>query len=122
MVRYPPRTLAQIRLGEEVEYIVTTSRDLSMIEHHGNGEHPELQERRRQLLMWRSLAVFIVVGALLGMVRLVRDLLADVPLRSLVYQVVLLVVSGLLMILVVKRIRSLRQRLTLLDQSDDGGG
>jgi hypothetical protein len=93
-----------------------------MIEHHGNGEHPELQERRRQLLMWRSLAVFIVVGALLGMVRLVRDLLADVPLRSLVYQVVLLVVSGLLMILVVKRIRSLRQRLTLLDQSDDGGG
>ncbi len=72
--------------------------------------------------MWRSLAVLIVVGALLGMVRLVRDLLADVPLRVLVYQVVLLVVSGLLMVFVVMRLRSLRQRLTLLERSDDGGG
>jgi hypothetical protein len=93
-----------------------------MIEHHGNGEHPELQERRRQLLMWRSLAVLIVVGALLGMVRLVRDLLAGEPLRVLVYQVVLLVVSGLLMVFVVMRLRSLRQRLTLLERPDDGGG
>jgi hypothetical protein len=93
-----------------------------VIEHHGNGEHPELQERRRQLLMWRSLGALIVVGGLLGLVRLVRDLLADVPLRSLIYQVVLLVVSGLLMVLVVKRVRSLRQRLTLLERPDDGGG
>jgi hypothetical protein len=93
-----------------------------VLEHHGNGEHPELQERRRQLLMWRSLGALIVVGGLLGLVRLVRDLLADVPLRSLIYQVVLLVVSGLLMVFVVMRLRSLRQRLTLLEQSDDGGG
>lgn len=93
-----------------------------MIEHHGNGEHPELQERRRQVLMWRSLAVLIVFGALLGVARLVRDLLADAPLRSLVYQVVLLVVSGVLMVFVVMRLRSLRQRLTLLEQSDEGGG
>jgi hypothetical protein len=93
-----------------------------MIEHHGNGEHPELQERRRQLLVWRSLAVLIVVGALLGMVRLARDLLAGEPLRVLVYQVALLVVSGVVMVFVVIRLRSLRQRLTLLEQSDDGGG
>jgi hypothetical protein len=93
-----------------------------MIEHHGNGEHPELQERRRQVLMWRSLAVLIVVGALLGVVRLVRDLLAEEPFRVLVYQVVLLVVSGVLMVFVVIRLRSLRQRLTLLEQSDDGEG
>jgi hypothetical protein len=72
--------------------------------------------------MWRSLAVLIVVGALLGMVRLVRDLLAGEPLRVLVYQIVLLVVSGLLMVFVVMRLRSLRQRLTLLERSDDGGG
>ena len=81
-----------------------------------------MQERRRQLLMWRSLAVLIVVGALLGMVRLVRDLLAGEPLRVLVYQIALLVVSGVLMVFVVMRLRSLRQRLTLLDRSDDGGG
>jgi hypothetical protein len=93
-----------------------------VIEHHGNGEHPELQERRRQQLMWRSLAVLIVVGALLGMIRLVRDLLAGEPLRVLVYQIVLLVVSGVLMVFVVMRLRSLRQRLTLLERSDDGGG
>ena len=93
-----------------------------MIEHHGNGEHPELQERRRQLLMWRSLGALIVFGGLLGVTRLVRDLLAHVPLRSLVYQVALLAVSGLLMVLVVKRVRSLRQRMTFLGQSDDGGG
>ena len=72
--------------------------------------------------MWRSLAVLIVVGALLGMVRLVRDLAAGEPLRVLVYQIVLLVVSGLLMVFVVMRLRSLRQRLTLLERSDDGGG
>jgi hypothetical protein len=92
-----------------------------MIEHHGNGEHPELQERRRQLLMWRSLAVLIVVGALLGVVRLVRDLFAGEPLRVLVYQVALLVVSGALGVVVVMRVRSLRQRLTLLERPDDRG-
>ena len=72
--------------------------------------------------MWRSLAVLIVVGALLGMVRLVRDLLAGEPLRVLVYQIALLVVSGVLMVFVVIRLRSLRQRLTLLERSDDDGG
>jgi hypothetical protein len=35
-----------------------------MYEHRGNGEHPQSLERRRQLLVWRSLAVLIalVVG------------------------------------------------------------
>jgi hypothetical protein len=28
----------------------------AMFEHRGNGEHPHFQERRRQLLVWRSLA------------------------------------------------------------------
>jgi hypothetical protein len=52
----------------------------------------------------------------------VRDLLAGEPLRVLVYQIALLVVSGVLMVFVVIRLRSLRQRLTLLEQPDDGGG
>jgi uncharacterized membrane protein len=81
-----------------------------MLEHRGNGEHPELLERRRQLLVWRSLAVLIVVGGLLGLVRLVRDLLAGTTPGSLVYQIVLLTVNALLLVLVVVRLRSLRRR------------
>jgi uncharacterized membrane protein len=81
-----------------------------MLEHRGNGEHPELLERRRQLLVWRSLAVLIVVGGLLGLVRLVRDLLAGSTPGSLVYQIVLLTVNALLLVLVVARLRSLRRR------------
>jgi uncharacterized membrane protein len=81
-----------------------------MLEHRGNGEHPELLERRRQLLVWRSLAVLIVVGGLLGLVRLVRDLLAGTTPGSLVYQIVLLTVNALLLVLVVARLRSLRRR------------
>ena len=81
-----------------------------MLEHRGNGEHPELLERRRQLLVWRSLAVLIVVGGLLGLVRLVRDLVAGTTPGSLVYQVVLLTVNALLLVLVVARLRALRRR------------
>jgi uncharacterized membrane protein len=81
-----------------------------MLEHRGNGEHPELLERRRQLLVWRSLAVLIVVGGLLGLVRLVRDLLAGTTPGSLVYQIVLLTVNALMLVLVVARLRSLRRR------------
>jgi uncharacterized membrane protein len=81
-----------------------------MLEHRGNGEHPELLERRRQLLVWRSLAVLIVVGGLLGLVRLVRDLLAGTTPGSLVYQIVLLTVNALVLVLVVARLRSLRRR------------
>jgi uncharacterized membrane protein len=81
-----------------------------MLEHRGNGEHPELLERRRQLLVWRSLAVLIVVGGLLGLIRLVRDLLAGTTPGSLVYQVILLTVNALLLVLVVARLRSLRRR------------
>jgi hypothetical protein len=62
-------------------------------EHHGNGEHPESLERRRQVLVWRSLAALVVAGAAVGLVRLVVDLLGDAPARSLAYQVVLLVVA-----------------------------
>ena len=82
----------------------------AMLEHRGNGEHPELLERRRQLLVWRSLAVLIVVGGLLGVVRLVRDLLAGTTPGSLVYQVILLTVNALVLVLVVARLRSLRRR------------
>jgi len=81
-----------------------------MLEHRGNGEHPELLERRRQLLVWRSLAVLIVVGGVLGLVRLMRDLLAGTTPGSLIYQVVLLTVNALVLVLVVARLRSLRRR------------
>jgi hypothetical protein len=79
-------------------------------EHHGNGEHPESLERRRQVLVWRSLAALVVAGAAVGLVRLVVDLLGDAPPRSLAYQVVLLVVNGLVGLLAVTRLRSLRRR------------
>lgn len=81
-----------------------------MLEHRGNGEHPELLERRRQLLVWRSLAVLIVVGGLLGLVRLARDLLEGTTPGSLVYQVILLTVNALVLVLVVARLRLLRRR------------
>lgn len=82
----------------------------AMLEHRGNGEHPELLERRRQLLVWRSLAVLIVVGGLLGLVRLARDLLEGTTPGSLVYQVILLTVNALVLVLVVARLRLLRRR------------
>ena len=81
-----------------------------MVEHHGNGEHPELQERRRQLRLWGSLLVLSVFGGLLGLVRLVRDLLDDAPPGSIAYQLVLLAVTGLFGLLVWWRLRSLRRR------------
>ena len=81
-----------------------------MQEHHGNGEHPESLERRRQVLVWRSLAALVVAGAAVGVVRLVVDLLGDAPARSLVYQLVLLAVNGLVGLLAITRLRSLRRR------------
>ena len=81
-----------------------------MQEHHGNGEHPESLERRRQVLVWRSLAVLIVVGGVLGVLRLVVNLLEGAPAQSLAYQVVLLTVNGLALLLVITRLRSLRRR------------
>jgi hypothetical protein len=79
-------------------------------EHRGNGEHPQSLEHRRQVLLWRSLAVLIVFGGVLGLLRLVLGLLGDAPTQSVVYQVVLLVLNGLLGLLVVARLRSLRRR------------
>jgi len=79
-------------------------------EHHGNGEHPESLERRRQVLVWRSLVALVVVAAAVGLVRLVVDLLGDAPGRSLAYQAVLLVMDGLVGLLAVARLRSLRRR------------
>ena len=81
-----------------------------MQEHHGNGEHPESLERRRQVLVWRSLAALVVAGAAVGLVRLVVDLLGDAPPRSLIYQVFLLVVNGLVGLLAITRLRALRRR------------
>jgi hypothetical protein len=79
-------------------------------EHRGNGEHPESLERRRQVLVWRSLAVLIVVGGVLGLFRLVVLLLEDAPVQSVVYQVALLTLNVLVGLVVVARLRSLRQR------------
>jgi hypothetical protein len=79
-------------------------------EHHGNGEHPESLERRRQVLVWRSLGALVVVAAATGLLRLVVDLLGDAPVRSLAYQVVLLTVNGLVGLLAITRLRALRRR------------
>ena len=81
-----------------------------MHEHHGNGEHPESLERRRQVLVWRSLAVLVLFGAALGLVRLVLGLLGGEPTGSLVYQAALLAINALFGLLVVARLRSLRRR------------
>jgi hypothetical protein len=79
-------------------------------EHHGNGEHPESLERRRQVLVWRSLAVLIIVGGVLGVLRLLVNLLEGAPAQSVAYQVVLLTLNGLALLLVITRLRSLRRR------------
>ena len=81
-----------------------------MQEHHGNGEHPESLERRRQVLVWRSLAVLIIVGGVLGVLRLLVNLLEGAPAQSVAYQVVLLTLNGLALLLVITRLRSLRRR------------
>jgi hypothetical protein len=81
-----------------------------VFEHRGNGEHPESLERRRQVLLWRSLAVLIVVGGVLGMLRLIVLLLEGAPVQSVVYQVVVLTLNVLVGLLVVARLRSLRRR------------
>ena len=81
-----------------------------MQEHHGNGEHPESLERRRQVLVWRSLGALVLVGGATGVLRLVVDLLGDAPVRSLVYQLVLLALNALVGVFVLARLRSLRRR------------
>jgi hypothetical protein len=82
----------------------------SVYEHRGNGEHPESLERRRQVLLWRSLALLILVGGVLGLLRLVVLLLEDAPARAVVYQVVLLTLNALVGLLAVTRLRALRRR------------
>jgi fluoride ion exporter CrcB/FEX len=79
-------------------------------EHHGNGEHPQSLERRRQLLVWRSLAVLVVFGAVLGAIRLLLGLLHGSPAQFVAYQVGLLAVNLLAGLLVVVRLRALRRR------------
>jgi hypothetical protein len=81
-----------------------------VFEHHGNGEAPESLERRRQVLLWRSLAVLIVVGGVLGLLRLVVLLLEDAAVPSVAYQVVLLALNVLVGLVVAARLRSLRRR------------
>lgn len=81
-----------------------------MYEHHGNGEHPQSLERRRQLLVWRSLAVLIVFGAVLGGLRLLLGLLEGSSGRFVAYQMGLLALNGLAGLLVAARLRSLRRR------------
>jgi hypothetical protein len=79
-------------------------------EHHGNGEHPESLERRRQVLVWRSLAVLVVFGAVLGVLRLVLGLLNGSPAQFVRYQVGLLAVNLLAGVFVAARLRALRRR------------
>jgi len=62
------------------------------------------------VLLWRSLAVLIVVGGVLGLLRLVFLLLEDAPVQSVVYQVVLLTLNVLVGLVVLARLRSLRRR------------
>jgi hypothetical protein len=83
---------------------------LGVYEHRGNGEHPESLERRRQILVWRSLAALIAFGELLGLIRLARDLRAGEPFRVVAYQVVVLVLNALFGLLALVRVRQLRRR------------
>jgi hypothetical protein len=96
-----PRTLSRS---------VVSPHNAGVYEHRGNGEHPQSLERRRQLLVWRSLAVLIVFGGGLGLLRLVLALVAGAPVQSVVYQLGLLALNGLLGLLVLVRLRSLRRR------------
>jgi hypothetical protein len=93
-----------------VEPLGRGTHNASVHEHRGNGEHPESLERRRQVLVWRSLAVLILVGGVLGLLRLVGLLLEDAPARAVVYQVVLLTLNALVGLLAVTRLRALRRR------------
>jgi hypothetical protein len=81
-----------------------------MYEHRGNGEHPDLRERRRQLLLWRSLALLIALGEVLGLARLLREVAAGTSPRSVAYQAVWLAVNALLGVLVLARVRFLQRR------------
>jgi hypothetical protein len=79
-------------------------------EHRGNGEHPQSLERRRQLLVWGSLAVLIGFGEALGLIRLVLEWFSGEGGGSLAYQAIVLAVNGVLGLLVLLRVRSLRQQ------------
>jgi hypothetical protein len=61
-------------------------------------------------MVWRSLAVLIIVGGVLGVLRLVVNLLEGAPAQPVVHQVVLLTLNGLAFLLVITRLRSLRRR------------
>jgi hypothetical protein len=58
------------------------------------------------LLVWRSLAVLILFGGGLGLLRLALELAAGAPVQSVVYQLGLLALNGLLGLLVLARLRS----------------
>jgi hypothetical protein len=81
-----------------------------VFEHHGNGEHPESLERRRQVLVWRSLAALIVFGGSLGLVRLAIGVVGGAPARSLLYQAGLVALNALVLVFVVARLRALGRR------------
>ena len=82
-----------------------------MFEHRGNGEHPDLQARRRHLLLWRSLALLIALVEVLGLLRLLLELLLGSP-GSVAYQAVLLTLNALLGLLVLVRVRFLQRPRT----------
>ncbi len=81
-----------------------------MAGYEGNGEHPELRERRRRkLLQWLTLAALIVFGEVIGAIRLLYSLWRWAGTASVVYQLVLLGVNTLLGVYVVIRVRRLRR-------------
>jgi hypothetical protein len=52
--------LAPVAGPADVEPAGRGPHNAGVYEHRGNGEHPQSLERRRQLLVWRSLAVLII--------------------------------------------------------------
>jgi hypothetical protein len=106
----PPGPLEPAAGSTGVEPAGHGAHNASMYEHRGNGEHPQSLERRRQLLVWRSLAVLILFGGGLGLLRLVLELVTGAPAQTVVYQLGLLALNGLLGLLVLFRLRSLRRR------------
>ena len=102
-----PRILGRLA---GVDRLGPAAHNADVYEHHGNGEHPQSLERRRQVLVWRSLALLVVFGAVLGALRLLLGLLRGSSAQFVAYQVGLLTLNALAGLLVFARLRALRRR------------
>jgi hypothetical protein len=97
-------------VNDAVEPPGAAAHNTGVQEHHGNGEHPQSLERRRQVLLWRTLGFLVVFGATTGLLRLALGLRDHAPARFVTYQLVLLALNALVGVLVVVRLRALRRR------------